>query len=220
MAVTKKAKWPAAKIEMRKLDSLKPDPRNARLHSAEQIEQVAKSMERFGWTIPILIDGRSNILAGHARQLAGQMNGYDEAPCMVARGWSKEQRRAYILADNKLALNASWDEDLLGEELQALLEDGDDLFDFTGFSEAELGQLLSDDDDFDPNSEWEGMPEFSQEDKTAFRSMALHFKDQKAVDDFAELIGQKITESTRFVWYPEIEIETYADKVYTTEEAA
>jgi hypothetical protein len=70
---------------------------------------------------------------------------------------------------------------------------------------------------FDPMAEWKGMPEFEQEDKTAFQSVHIHFKDQGAVDTFAGLIGQKITPQTRSVWYPQIEIEHYADKRYTDE---
>jgi len=90
-----------------------------------------------------------------------------------------------------------------------------------GAGDAILGGALpprSDGPPTDPNAEWSGMPEFEQKDKTAFRSLALHFNDQAAVDEFAALIGQKITPQTRFVWFPEIVIERYADKAYVDDD--
>lgn len=132
--------WPATQIETRKLADLRPHPQNSRTHSAEQIKQVAKAMRQWGWTIPMLIDEDDFILAGHCRQLAARRNGYTDAPCMVARGWSDEQKRAYIIADNKLTENGGWDKDILGGEL-ASLEMNFDL-DLLGFKDKELSKLL------------------------------------------------------------------------------
>ena len=95
------------------LDRLAPYERNARTHSAEQVAQIAASIQEFGFTNPILVDGADGILAGHGRLAAAKDMGLAEVPVIVLDHLSPEQRRAYILADNKLALNAGWDIDLL-----------------------------------------------------------------------------------------------------------
>lgn len=98
--------WPADQVVRRPVAELVPYARNARTHSKEQVRQIAASIREFGWTNPILIDEASNIIAGHGRVLAADMLGVVEVPCVVARGWTDAQRRAYVLADN----NAGWDE--------------------------------------------------------------------------------------------------------------
>jgi ParB-like chromosome segregation protein Spo0J len=108
--------WPADSVERWPLARLIPYARNARTHTPEQIRQIAASMREWGWTIPVLADEAGTILAGHARVSAAEINGYEEAPVMVARGWSEAKKRAYILADNKLAMNAGWNEEWLGVE--------------------------------------------------------------------------------------------------------
>src|SRR5262245_43190510 len=97
-----------------------PAARNARTHSPQQVEQIAASIEAFGWTMPVLVDEDSNLIAGHGRVLAAQRLGLVEIPTMVAKGWSEAQRRAYLLADNRLPLSAGWDHDLLRIELTEL----------------------------------------------------------------------------------------------------
>src|SRR6185437_5524781 len=101
--------WPADRVERRPVASLVPYARNARTHSPEQVAQVAASVREWGWTVPVLVDEQSNIIAGRCRVLAAQRLGLGEVPVMVARGWSEAQKQAYIIADNKLALNAGWD---------------------------------------------------------------------------------------------------------------
>ena len=101
--------WPADRVERRPVASLVPYARNARTHSPRQVEQLADSIREFGWTVPIVVDEQSNIIAGHGRVLAAQRLGLAEVPVVVARGWSEVQRRAYLLADNKLPLGADWD---------------------------------------------------------------------------------------------------------------
>src|SRR5215469_6443858 len=98
-------------------------------------------MREWGWTIPVLADETGSILAGHARVMAAELNGYPEAPVMIARGWSEAKKRAYVLADNKLALNAGWDLEMLGVELMDLRDMGADL-NLIGFDAAELKPLL------------------------------------------------------------------------------
>ena len=95
-------------------------------------------MKEWGWTNPVLADEAGGVIAGHARILAARQLGYGEVPVMVARGWTDAQKRAYVIADNQLALNAGWDRELLGLELGELKLGGFDLA-LTGFGELELG---------------------------------------------------------------------------------
>ena len=140
--------WPADKVERRPIDSLVPYANNARTHSDRQIEQIAASMREWGWTNPVLIGADGGIIAGHGRVMAARTLGYTEAPVMVADGWTDEQRRAYVLADNQLALNAGWDNDLLRFELEALGAAGFDL-DLIGFDN--IDALLANQGRTDPD---------------------------------------------------------------------
>ena len=137
-------KWPADNIERREISSLIPYARNSRTHSDEQVAQIAASIKEWGFTNPILVDEAGTIIAGHGRVLAAQKLGLDELPVMTATGWTEAQKQAYIIADNKLALNAGWDMDLLKIELQEL-EGLDFNLDLIGFDLDELGDLLAPD---------------------------------------------------------------------------
>ncbi len=132
---------PADEIQFIATDRLIPYARNSRTHSEEQIAQIAASIVEWGFTNPILIDEECNIIAGHGRTLAAQKLGMTPLPVVVAAGWSDQKKRAYIIADNKLALNAGWDNDLLALELAELGELGFDLT-LTGFSDDEIENLL------------------------------------------------------------------------------
>jgi DNA modification methylase len=132
--------WPADAVERRALASLVPYARNARTHSEVQIGQIAASIREWGWTMPVLVDEAGMIIAGHGRVLAAARLGLGEVPVMVARGWSEAQKRAYVLADNKLTLNAGWDEALLQIEVADLAAMGFDL-PLMGFDEQELAAL-------------------------------------------------------------------------------
>jgi DNA modification methylase len=134
--------WPADKPERRALSSLRPFPRNARQHSDAQVAQVAASITEWGWTNAVLVDESGEIIAGHARVLAANRLGLSEIPVIVARGWSEAQKRAYVIADNKLAENASWDDALLGLELKDLQGIGFDLG-LTGFATGEIDELFA-----------------------------------------------------------------------------
>src|SRR3954469_4368202 len=129
--------WPADKVERWPMTRLVPYARNARTHSAEQIDQIAASIREWGWTTPVLVAEDCTIIAGHGRVLGAKNLGLTDAPVMVARGWSKAQIKAYALADNKLALNAGWDEALLALEIADLQDLGFDL-PLVGFTEAEI----------------------------------------------------------------------------------
>jgi DNA modification methylase len=142
MAALDPRRWPAAKVEMRALDRLVPYARNARQHSPEQVAQIAASIAEWGWTIPLLVDEDGMLIAGHGRVLAARQLGLARVPVMVARGWSEAQRRAYVIADNKLTLNASWDDAMLRAEFLEL-QGLDFSLELTGFGSAELDALLA-----------------------------------------------------------------------------
>jgi DNA modification methylase len=136
------APWPADHVERRLVAALKPFPRNARTHSDAQVAQVAASIQEWGWTFPVLVDSAGEIIAGHARVLAAQRLGLTEVPCIVVTAWTEAQKRAYVIADNKLALNAGWDEGLLTLELSDLKDAGFELG-LTGFDAIEVDELLA-----------------------------------------------------------------------------
>jgi len=138
-----KKAWPADNVERRKVADLVPYARNSRVHSDEQVAQIAASIKEWGWTVPVLIEPDGGIIAGHGRIMAAQKLGIKDVPCMVANGWTEGQKRAYVIADNKLALNAGWDDDMLKVELGEL--DGLDFdLSLTGFDDDELSALLAD----------------------------------------------------------------------------
>jgi len=135
--------WPATKIEMWPVEDIVPYVKNARMHPPEQIDQIAASMERFGFTIPMLVAEDRTIIAGHGRLMAAAQLGLSEVPVMVARGWSDEDRRLYTLADNRLAETSEWDPEMLRIEVDELRADygiGD--MSFIGFTEADLAGFL------------------------------------------------------------------------------
>ena len=127
----------------RAVDTLKPYARNARTHSKKQLKQIASSIERFGFVNPVLIGDDDSIIAGHGRVEAAKLLGRKTVPTLEISHLSDAERRAYILADNKLALNAGWDNELLALELQGLLDDDFDL-ELTGFNIAEIDFIIED----------------------------------------------------------------------------
>lgn len=131
----------ARRIELWPVDRLQPYARNARTHSDAQVAKIAASMTEYGFTNPVLVDSSDGIIAGHGRLMAAKQLGMTEVPVVVLDYLSDEQRRAYILADNRLALDAGWDEEMLAAELAQLQEDGFDLG-LTGFDENEIDRLL------------------------------------------------------------------------------
>lgn len=112
--------WPADSVERRPIAALVDNPRNSRTHSDEQVDQIVAAIREWGWTTPILVDEEGVILAGHGRVMAARKMGLDDAPVVVARGWTEAQKRAYVVADNQIAANAGWDENILSIEFGAL----------------------------------------------------------------------------------------------------
>lgn len=122
------------------LDDLVPYARNSRTHSDEQVAQIAASIKEFGFTNPVLVDESGGIIAGHGRVLAARKLGIDELPAIELAHLSDTQKRAYVIADNKLALNAGWDDEMLRLEFDALGDEGFDLS-LTGFDVGEIAAL-------------------------------------------------------------------------------
>jgi site-specific DNA-methyltransferase (adenine-specific) len=132
---------PADKVEQWPIEKLVPYAKNSRTHSEDQIAQLAASIKEWGFTSAILVDEDGGIIAGHGRVMAARKLGLASLPVMVAAGWSEAQKRAYVIADNKLALNAGWDNELLALELAELDGLGFDV-ELTGFSDEEIKALM------------------------------------------------------------------------------
>ena len=139
--MTTKSHNPADKVEQWPIDKLIPYAKNSRTHSEEQVAQIAASIKEWGFTTAVLVDESGSIIAGHGRLMAARKLGLTSLPVMVAKDWTDAQKRAYVIADNKLALNAGWDNDLLALELGELGDLGFDL-ELTGFTDAEIKALM------------------------------------------------------------------------------
>jgi DNA modification methylase len=134
---------PPIQIEILPVESVIPYARNSRAHSDEQVAQIAASIREFGFTNPVLVGADNDIIAGHGRVLAARKLGLVDVPCIRLGHLTDAQKRAYVIADNKLALNAGWDEELLKIELVGLRDDDGFDIGLTGFSEDELSALLA-----------------------------------------------------------------------------
>ncbi|NBT58932.1 site-specific DNA-methyltransferase [bacterium] len=153
------------KIEQRKVSELIPYANNSRQHSDAQVAQIAASIKEFGWTNPILVDASNGIIAGHGRLMAARKLGMTEVPVIQLSHLSDNQRKALIIADNKLALNAGWDEELLKIELNELLDADFDL-ELTGFDKDELDELLRPAETTEGLTDEDAVPGVPEEPKT------------------------------------------------------
>jgi len=113
-------KWAADAIQRKNVKDLIPYDRNSKIHPDTQIEQIANSIREWGWTMPILIDEGGQVIAGHGRLYAAQHLDLKDVPCVIATGWSEDKKKAYVIADNKLAEKGGWDTSLLYDELKTL----------------------------------------------------------------------------------------------------
>lgn len=241
-------------LTIRNVTDLNPYDRNSRKHGEAQVAQIADSIREFGFTNPVLIDEHDTIIAGEGRMLAAKKLKMLTVPCIVLAGLTEVQKSAYVIADNKIALNAGWDDEMLVKELDRIAELNCEMS-LTGFSEVEIAALLEEvstvgeeleTELFGPNGEpstpeptatqlqpaanspnvgvatpegtssqqrnvtqphaqtaWQGMPECNQQNAEPFHTIKVHFDDQVAFDAFAKLIGLKLTDKTKSVWYPE-----------------
>jgi site-specific DNA-methyltransferase (adenine-specific) len=190
--------WPADKVERRPVADLVPYARNARTHSPEQVDQIAASIKEWGWTTAVLVDETGQIIAGHGRILAAQKLGLKTVPVMTANGWTEAQKRAYVIADNKLAMNAGWDNEMLALEMGELAELGFDL-DLTGFTPEEIDALtpvevtegLTDPDDAPPLPE---TPRTRLGDIWVMGKHRLLCGDSTSMDDLAKLTDGQLVD--------------------------
>ena len=175
------------KIEYINVDKLSAYETNSRTHSDDQIRQIADSIKEFGFTNPVLIDQDGTIIAGHGRVQAAKKISMDEVPCIRLSHLSEAQRKAYVIADNKLAMNAGWDDDLLKSEIEALQMMDFDI-DLLGFDVDELGIDGFEADEVE-------MPELRSGDKEPFQQMTFTLHDEqveqiKAACNIAKKMGE------------------------------
>ena len=189
-------------LQYKPLEMLIPYARNARQHSDAQVAQIAASIREFGWAAPIIVDAQSNVIAGHGRLLAARKLGLAEVPVVSMDHLSDTQRRALILADNKIAENATWDEALLGVELAALSEAGFELG-LTGFSQDEWERLIEGDlSDEKGLTDEDAVPEVSEHAVTKpgdiwiLGDHKLLCGDATKADDFKALLGDELVDMT------------------------
>ena len=133
--------WAVHNTVIKNINDLIEYDSNPREHTPEQVEQVANSIREFGWTMPILIDETNEIIAGHGRLMAGKQLGIKEVPCIIAKGWSDEQKKAYCIADNKLTENSTWSKGFLKLNLTSLYDNQFNV-ELTGFNKEELNSIL------------------------------------------------------------------------------
>ena len=184
------------------VDSLKAYPQNARTHNEKQVAQIAESIKEFGFLAPCLVDKDNVLIVGHGRLMAAKTLGMKKVPTLRIEHLTPDQVKAYRIADNQLALNSDWDLELLGLELSQLQEIDLDIS-VIGFNDAQVTSILSVSEfPVDASKEWEGMPEYIQEDKTSFRHVIVHFENNEAVAKFFSLIGQTHTDKTNSIWFP------------------
>jgi len=161
------------KIEYVATEKLVPYARNSRTHSDEQVQQIMGSIKEFGFTNPILIDADGVIIAGHGRTMAAQRLGMKEVPCLRLSYLTDAQKKAYVIADNKLALNAGWDVEMLRIEINELTEVDFNL-ELTGFGLDEISEIVFDDD-----AEAE-LPDLADGDRDPFQQMTFTLHDNQA----------------------------------------
>ena len=151
-------------IEQIEVSKLIPYAKNSRTHNDAQVAQIAASIKEFGWTNPILVDGDKGIIAGHGRLMAARKLGLDKVPVIELKDMTETQKKAYIIADNQLALNSGWDTSLLSLELEELQDEGFDL-EILGFDDKELDKLLQP-EVIEGNTDEDAVPEVPEEPKT------------------------------------------------------
>jgi hypothetical protein len=207
------------------IEDLIPDPANARLHGEANLAAIRGSLARFGQRTPIVAQRDPNgaliIRKGNGTTEAARGLGWDQIACVVIEE-GDASAVAYAIADNRTGDLATWDQEVLMKSLESLRGD-EGLAGATGFTPDEIAKLLdidpNEDPDFDPEEEWEGMPEFENE-ASFCQKIIVSFRSPEDVEAFAELVGQHdtITAKTKSIWFPKREREKLTDKAYVDEE--
>ncbi len=219
---------------MTHISDLKPDERNARKHNSRNIGMIAESLQKYGPARSISIDENNTILAGngvveasmqigieHVRVYDRETGNLEPAPLNGAQyifatrlsNLTDKEKTLYAVADNRTAELAEWNVDVLA----GLNEDGDlEQFWFP----QELAQVLAaNDDPFDPNAEWQGMPEFDHDDERPAKQLIISFRHIDDMAEFARLVNQNVMPSTKSIWFPERNLESIRDKGYISDDA-
>ena len=201
------------KYKLIDINIIKPYDRNSRTHSTEQIKQIMDSTEVFGFTNPLLVDDNFNLIAGHGRlEAVKQLNKIDykdnpitELPCIIVTGLSDTQRRALVIADNKIALNAGWDLDILKDELELLENENYDM-NLLGFSDSEISEILGSNIDYDslgdsftiPSNEKSDFKQITITLKTEHAEAILHFQKENQKTSLAD--GDNYNANANIIW--------------------
>ena len=197
------------------ISELYADPSNVRKHSDKNIKAIEASLKRFGQQKPIVIDKNNVVRAGNGTLQAATNLGWEKIWVSKSK-LSPSELTAYAIADNRTAELAEWDMEALGLQLAELEADLSDI----GFDEIDMTALGFDDENkstkTDAEAEWEGMPEFDQQDAGAIKKLVVNFKTEDDLNDFANLVKQSITMKTKSIWHPEQIKDSAIDKVYET----
>jgi hypothetical protein len=180
------------------------------------VEQMAASIKEFGFKIPVLARSDGSVVDGHLRLKAAQLLKLETVPVILCDEWTDAQVKAFRLMVNRSVTWADWDDDLLSLEFEDLKGLDFDLA-LTGFDKAKIDSLFGEPLEGDA---WKGMPEFRQDDLSPKYSIIVHFDGPENREKFSALIGQKLTDDTRSIWYPRAEIGHYADKRYVNPDEA
>ena len=170
-------------IVFKKIKELLPYINNMRTHDEKQVKQIAASIKEFGFNNPILIDADNEVIAGHGRLLASELLKMEDVPCIVLGHLTKAQKKAYVIADNKLALNAGWNEDLLKIELENLKELDFDL-DLLGFDNLELKDIFEEEEEKEIERN-----DLSEKIKKEFQ-LILEFEDENSLENAYEFLSE------------------------------
>ena len=188
-------------IKYKKTADLVPYANNSRLHDETQLSQLVASINEFGFTNPVLLDGANGIIAGHGRVMAANVLGLETVPTIELQHLTDEQKAAYVIADNKLAQNAKWDDEILRLELQSL-SDADYDLSILGFDEASLSRLLDVAETADAFEEYNQAIEYENKNASPYKSLIVHFENEQDVDNFKHLIKQNFSNSAKYIYHP------------------
>lgn len=188
-------------IKYKKTADLVPYTNNSRLHDETQLGQLVASINEFGFTNPVLLDGANGIIAGHGRVMAANVLGLETVPTIELEHLTDEQKAAYVIADNKLAQNAKWDDEILRLELQSL-SDADYDLSILGFDEASLSRLLDVAETADAFEEYNQAIEYENKNANPYKSLIVHFENEQDVDNFKHLIKQNFSNSAKYIYHP------------------
>jgi hypothetical protein len=188
-------------IKYKKTADLVPYANNSRLHDETQLGQLVASINEFGFTNPVLLDGANGIIAGHGRVMAANVLGLETVPTIELQHLTDEQKAAYVIADNKLAQNAKWDDEILRLELQSL-SDADYDLSILGFDEASLSRLLDIAETADAFEEYNEAIEYENKNANPYKSLIVHFENEQDVDNFKHLIKQNFSNSAKYIYHP------------------